>query len=133
MSASGSTARWSVTARTASWRHFDLTKYVKAGENLIALEVFRWCDGSYLEDRDFWRFSGIARGVCVYTREKERIEDVNITAGMDGAYTVKAKVTKGIKNIRVAIVDKNGNRVSYMEASPSKGQATLTGVVRTRS
>lgn len=109
---------------------FDLTKYVKAGENLIALEVFRWCDGSYLEDQDFWRFSGIARGVCVYTREKERIEDVNITAGMDGAYTVKAKVTKGIKNIRVAIVDKKGNQVSYMEASPSKGQATLTGVVR---
>ncbi len=109
---------------------FDLTKYVKAGENLIALEVFRWCDGSYLEDQDFWRFSGIARGVYVYTREKERIEDVNITAGMDGAYTVNAKVTKGIRNVCVAIVDKNGNQVSYGEASPSKGQAILRGIVQ---
>ena len=42
---------------------FDLTKYVHAGENTIALEIFRWCDGTYLEDQDFWRFSGIARGV----------------------------------------------------------------------
>ena len=42
---------------------FDLTKYVHAGENTIALEIFRWCDGTYLEDQDFWRFAGIARGV----------------------------------------------------------------------
>ena len=48
---------------------FDLTKYVKAGENLIALEIFRWCDGSYLEDQDFWRLSGIARGVYVSARK----------------------------------------------------------------
>ncbi len=109
---------------------FDLTKYVKAGENLIALEIFRWCDGSYLEDQDFWRLSGIARGVYVYTREKEHIEDVNIVAGMDGAYTVDTKVTKGVRNIRVAIVDRNGNQVSYREATPTKGRAKLTGLVQ---
>lgn len=109
---------------------FDLTKYVKAGENLIALEIFRWCDGSYLEDQDFWRLSGIARGVYVYTREKERIEDVNIIAGMDGNFTVNTKVTKGVKNVRVAVVDKNGNQVAYREAAPVKGQAVLSGVVR---
>ncbi len=108
---------------------FDLTKYVKAGENLIALEIFRWCDGSYLEDQDFWRLSGIARGVCVYTREKERIEDVNVIAGMDGNFTVNAKVTKGVKNVRVAVIDKNGNQVAYREASPVKGEAVLNGNV----
>ncbi len=109
---------------------FDLTKYVKAGENLIALEVFRWCDGSYLEDQDFWRFSGIARGVYVYTREKERIEDVNIIAGMDGNFTVTAKVTKGVKNVRVAVIDKDGNQVAYREAAPVKGEAVLDGTVQ---
>lgn len=109
---------------------FDITRYVKAGENLIALEVFRWCDGSYLEDQDFWRLSGIARGVYVYTREKERIEDVNIVAGMDGDFTVKAKVTKGVRSLHVAVIDKDGNQVAYRDATPVKGQATLSGVVQ---
>ena len=109
---------------------FDLTKYVKAGENLIALEIFRWCDGSYLEDQDFWRFSGIARGVYVYTRERERIEDVNIIAGMDGNFTVNAKVTKGVRNVRVAVIDRNGNQVAYREATPVKGEAILNGMVQ---
>ena len=63
---------------------FDITKYVKAGENQIALEIFRWCDGSYLEDQDFWRFSGIARGIYVYTRETKRIEDINVVVEEDG-------------------------------------------------
>ena len=109
---------------------FDLTKYVKEGENLIALEIFRWCDGSYLEDQDFWRLSGIARGVYVYTREKERIEDVNVIAGMDGNFTVNAKVTKGVKNVRVAVIDRNGNQVAYREAAPVKGEAALNGMVQ---
>ena len=109
---------------------FDLTKYVKAGENLIALEIFRWCDGSYLEDQDFWRLSGIARGVYVYTRERERIEDVNVIAGMDGDFTVKAKVTKGVRNVRVAVIDRNGNQVAYREATPVKGEAVLDGTVQ---
>ena len=109
---------------------FDLTKYVKEGDNLIALEIFRWCDGSYLEDQDFWRLSGIARGVYVYTREKERIEDVNVIAGMDGNFTVKASVTKGVRNVRVAVIDNNGNQVAYREAAPVKGEAVLNGIVQ---
>lgn len=109
---------------------FDLTKYVEAGENLIALEIFRWCDGSYLEDQDFWRLSGIARGVYVYTRERERIEDVNIIAGMDGNFTVNAKVTKGVRNVRVAVIDRNGNQVAYRDATPVKGEAILNGMVQ---
>ena len=75
---------------------FDLTKYVQAGENTIALEIFRWCDGTYLEDQDFWRFAGIARGVEIYTREKERIEDVHVTGWADGRLKVHVEVTKGI-------------------------------------
>jgi beta-galactosidase len=49
---------------------FDLTPYVHAGRNTIAIEVYRWADGSYLEDQDFWRLSGIERSVYVYAEPK---------------------------------------------------------------
>ena len=99
---------------------FDITKYVKPGENLLALEVFRWCDGTYMEDQDFWRFTGIGRDVYVYTREKERIEDVNITAGMDGKYVIKTEVTKGISYLEYKMYDKEGKAVAFGKMVPSK-------------
>lgn len=91
---------------------FDITKYVKEGENLIALEVYRWCDGSYLEDQDFWRLSGIARGAYMYTREKLRIEDVNITADMDGNISVRSELTPGITEVAYQVVDAKGRTVA---------------------
>ena len=87
---------------------FDLTKYVHAGENLIALEIFRWCDGTYLEDQDFWRFAGISRGVEIYTREKERIEDVHVTGWADGRLKVHVEVTKGVRLVDLEVIDANG-------------------------
>ncbi|UKI39845.1 MAG: hypothetical protein L6V35_03605 [Alistipes putredinis] len=50
---------------------FDITPYLKSGENLLAARVMRWCDGSYLEDQDFWRLSGIARDEYIYARDKK--------------------------------------------------------------
>ncbi len=58
---------------------FNITKYLKKGQNLIAMQVMRWCDGSYLEDQDFWRFTGIAREVYLYARPKVHIEDITVT------------------------------------------------------
>ena len=58
---------------------FNITKYLKKGQNLIAMQVMRWCDGSYLEDQDFWRFTGIAREVYLYARPKAHIEDITVT------------------------------------------------------
>ena len=87
---------------------FDLTKYVHAGENIIALEIFRWCDGTYLEDQDFWRFAGIARGVEIYTRGKERIEDVHVTGWADGRLKVHVEVTKGLRLVDLEVIDANG-------------------------
>lgn len=46
---------------------FDITPYVRAGKNLVAVEVYRWCAGSYLEDQDMWRLAGIFRDVFVYS------------------------------------------------------------------
>ena len=108
---------------------FDLTPYVKAGENLIALEVYRWCDGTYLEDQDFWRLSGIARGVYLYTRARQRIEDVHVIAGMDGAYTVDAEVTSGIRSIRFSILDEGGRIVADHASVPVKGKVSVAGSV----
>ncbi|MBR1415922.1 MAG: DUF4981 domain-containing protein [Prevotella sp.] len=65
---------------------FNITKYLKKGQNLIAMQVMRWCDGSYLEDQDFWRFTGIAREVYLYARPKAHIEDINITATLTNEY-----------------------------------------------
>jgi len=108
---------------------FDITRFVVRGKNEIALEIFRWCDGTYLEDQDFWRFSGIARGVYAYTREKERIEDVNIAAGMDGNFTIKSEVTKGISKLEYQILDKNGKCVASGETAPKKLKAVANGSV----
>ncbi|MEQ3273525.1 glycoside hydrolase family 2 TIM barrel-domain containing protein [Bacteroides thetaiotaomicron] len=66
---------------------FDLTPYLKTGQkNLIAFQVFRWCDGSYLEDQDFFRYTGVARDCYLYTRNKKRIEDLRITPDLDAQY-----------------------------------------------
>ncbi|MBQ6283663.1 MAG: DUF4981 domain-containing protein [Bacteroidales bacterium] len=108
---------------------FDITRFVVRGKNEIALEIFRWCDGTCLEDQDFWRFSGIARGVYAYTREKERIEDVNIAAGMDGNFTIKSEVTKGISKLEYQILDKNGKCVASGETAPKKLKAVANGSV----
>ena len=58
---------------------FNITKYLKPGKNLIAMQVMRWCDGSYIEDQDFWRFTGIAREVYLYATPKTHIEDLTMT------------------------------------------------------
>ncbi len=91
---------------------FDITRYVKAGRNVIALEVFRWCDGTYLEDQDFWRFTGIARGVYVYTRENRRIEDVNVDGDMDGNLSVRTDVSVGITSVAYDVIDAEGHTVA---------------------
>ncbi|CDN30860.1 Beta-galactosidase [Mucinivorans hirudinis] len=66
---------------------FCLNKYLKDGQNTLALEVFRWSTGSYLECQDFWRISGIERDVYIYSQPKTRIEDYYVTQTLDENYT----------------------------------------------
>lgn len=66
---------------------FNVTDYVKAGTNSIALEVYRWSDGSYLECQDFWRISGIERDVYLYARPKIQLADYFAKAGLENKYT----------------------------------------------
>ena len=65
---------------------FDITKYVKVGKNLLAVEVYRWCDGSYLEDQDMMRYSGIYRDVMVWSRPKDGIWDFVVRTKLKGDY-----------------------------------------------
>ena len=79
---------------------FDVTRFVKLGEeNLFAFEIFRWCDGTYLEDQDFWKVAGIARETYLTAREKEHIEDINVNADAEGNLSWKVLATKGIKEV----------------------------------
>lgn len=68
---------------TKTAAEFDITEHIKTGENLLAVEVFRWSDGSYLEDQDFWRLSGIERDVYLQAVEPTRIEDFFVKALLD--------------------------------------------------
>jgi beta-galactosidase len=65
---------------------FDITPFVKKGENLVALEVYRWSDASYLECQDFWRVSGIERDVFLYARPKTHLYDIRIVSVLDNLY-----------------------------------------------
>ncbi|MBQ6861590.1 MAG: DUF4981 domain-containing protein [Alistipes sp.] len=65
---------------------FNISKYVRGGENQIAIEVYRYSDGSYLEDQDFWRFGGIHRDVVVYHTEDVRLTDYTVRTVPDADY-----------------------------------------------
>ena len=67
---------------------FNVTRYIKTGENQIAVEVYKYSDGSYLEDQDFWRFGGIHRDVLLYHTPDVRLRDVAVRASMDGTLQI---------------------------------------------
>ncbi len=102
---------------------FDVTRYVRPGKNLIAMQIYRWCDGSYLEDQDFWRLSGIGREVYLYARHPMHIEDVFITPDLDADYRdgrldVVAKVSKAGGTVELELKDKEGRVVEVKTERP---------------
>ena len=77
---------------------FDITKFVRFGErNLIALQVFKWSDGSYFECQDFWRLSGIERSITLYAQPKTHILDYKVVADLDSTYK------NGILDVEVTV------------------------------
>lgn len=100
----------------AEW---EITKYLKKGRNMIAAEVYRWCDGSYLECQDFWRISGIERDVFLYSTPQTRIQDFFVRTDLDKDYkdaSLNAAVTLDgkIKNnsVEVQLFDENNHLVA---------------------
>lgn len=110
---------------------FDITGYVRPGKNLIAMQEYRWCDGSYLEDQDFWRLSGIARGAWLYARNPLHLKDIFITPDLDEAYrdgslNVVAQVSRNSGTVELELKDKAGNIVEKTSVKPDG-----KGIVRT--
>ena len=107
---------------------FNLTPYLKPGQkNLIAFQVFRWCDGTYLEDQDFFRYSGVGRDCYLYARDKKRIEDIRVTPDLDanyknGSLSVVLNL-KGSGKVNLTLKDASGKEVATAQAT--KGTATL--------
>ncbi len=81
---------------------FDITKYLKPGKNLIAVENFRWCDGSYLEDQDFWRMSGIFRDVYLWSAPVQHVRDLEVKTDFDAQLTAtpNSKSTVKLRQLR---------------------------------
>ncbi len=104
---------------------FNITRYVKTGRNLIAFEIFRWCDGTYLEDQDFWRLTGISRDVYVYSREKKRIEDIRVVASASGEASLTTEVSKGVTKVSYEISDPAGKTVASADVPVVKNVAKV--------
>lgn len=107
---------------------FDITEYVRTGENLIALEIFRWCDGSYLEDQDFWRLSGISRDVYVFSREKARLEDIKVTASASGEVKIAVELSRKAFAVSFGLRDAKGKDVPFELSQPTY-EKTAAGTV----
>ncbi len=80
----GKKVGYSQGSRTAA--EFDVTDYLKQGSNKVAVEVYRWSDGSYLEDQDFWRLSGIYRNVFLWSTPESHMRDFEVSASLDNDY-----------------------------------------------
>ena len=108
---------------------FNLSRYLKPGKNLIAFQVFRWCDGSYLEDQDFLRLAGVGRDCYLYVRNKKYIQDIRVTPDLDARYlnaTLHVAMNlKGGGTVDLKLLDPLGKEIV---ATSVKG----TGQIQTR-
>ena len=108
----GKKVGYSVNSRNAA--EFDITKYVQPGKNMVAVEVYRFTTGSYLEDQDMWRLSGIFRNVTLWSAPQEHIRD----------YFVKTNLDKQYKNAVVEISAK----VKNYSSSPTKASKLVANL-----
>ena len=111
----GQFAGYAEDSKTAT--EFDITPYIHEGDNLLAFQVMRWCDGTYSEDQDFWRLSGVARSSYLYCRDKDNhIDDLRVTTGLtddlrDGTLMI-APVVTGKGTMTYQLLDAQGNEVT---------------------
>ncbi len=117
---------------------FNITKFLKYGEpNLICMQVMRWCDGSYIEDQDFWRFTGIAREVYLYHRAPQHIDDIRIVATLTNNYQDgKLAISLAAPDAKGCVVDyslyshEDGTVFEAKGVSPKNKVETIINTVR---
>ena len=128
----GQKVGYSVNSRNAA--EFDITKYLKPGKNLLAAEVYRYCAGSYLEDQDMWRLSGIFRNVTLWSAPQVHIRDFFVKTDLDGEYkNASLETTAKIRNysdkpvearkLTVTLFDNHGKPINN-----AKTQADVPGL-----
>ncbi|WP_286860900.1 glycoside hydrolase family 2 TIM barrel-domain containing protein [Proteiniphilum sp. UBA5510] len=102
---------------------FDITPFVRKGKNKIAIEGYRWSDGSYLEDQDFWRLSGFDRGIYLYSTDKVRITDFFAQPQLDANYkSGELKVEIKLDNFE----NKDRNTFLEMELLDHSGKTVVS-------
>src|SRR5690625_169810 len=112
---------------------FDLSPFVKDGENKLAVEVYQRSTGSWLEDQDFWRFSGIFREVYLYTKPKIHVEDLHVTTDLDETFTkaqlkidLKVSGVKQAGEVKLLLEDEDGHEIGTVQQDINDEQTVLT-------
>lgn len=116
---------------------FDATEFLRPGTNEIAVEVYKWSDGSFLEDQDFWRLGGIFREVYVWATPKTHLRDFKIIStlesdykdgvfGFEGEFVSHAESDIETVSVDLELLDQNGNRVFATEAQVDVSSASQT-------
>ena len=113
---------------------FNITQLMKKGENSLAIEIFRWCDGSYLEDQDFWRMSGITRDIYLLARTEQQVQNFRVISGLDSTYTngvfslnidvLNLGETAGATIVE-AVLNDNGNAVETFSKAITAGKTSV--------
>ncbi|HEY0669025.1 MAG TPA: glycoside hydrolase family 2 TIM barrel-domain containing protein [Sphingobacteriaceae bacterium] len=114
---------------------FNITRFLKPGKNVLAVQVLRWHDGSYLEDQDFWRLSGIERDVYLHARNKNHVVDYEVKAGLTSDYnkgTISSDFTvktpaKGTYKLNVKAIGQDGKTI-YQSSKSFTANSDLTMV-----
>ena len=106
---------------------YDITDYVKDGENQLVVKVLRWCDGSWLEDQDFWRLSGIFRDVYLYSLPEVYVSDWRVDALLDenyqdGILTVEAQIEGDTRDcgLMLELYSPKGRQIGKLEAEKAE-------------
>ena len=114
---------------------FDVTKFLTSGENVLAVEVYRWSDGSFLEDQDMTRYSGIFRDVTLWSKPKDGIWDFTVkTTPVEGyeKWMLEVKVEgEGEQRTEVSLYDADKKKIADLHSSPSP--STFTSALAARA
>ncbi len=112
---------------------FNVTPYLKKGKNRLAVKVFRFSDGSYLEDQDYWKYSGIERDVYLYARPRSRVEDFKLTAPLvngyrDGRFDLEVTVNEPVEGQTVEIKVLDGEQVLLSETKAAEALLNVSHI-----
>ena len=109
---------------------FDITNYLVKGKNLIAFQVFRWCDGTFLEDQDFFRMTGVARDCYLVARNAQKIEDLRFTSDLvnnykDGVLEINTTLSKAANGLSVSYELKDGDNTIASASQNGTGKTVF--------